>query len=140
MSVQGATAVADTINVSRGNNGGKSGGVTNPPILINGQKLTQKQLEMAYVQLSGDGKSYIITPREDIPVEILKETFGIEDGAFREILKEQYKGGLDNGVFVEEYSRFFGLSKGNRYNYTRALLYNDKKYTIPIEKVHPSGN
>lgn len=112
----------------------ESGRASNP-IKVNGQALTQQQLEMADIQLSKDGKTLIITPKEDIPVEILKEKFSIADGAFREILKKQYQDGIDNGVFVEQYSRFFGLSTGTRFNYSRALLYSDEAYKIPLDKL-----
>lgn len=135
--VANLTAI-DTTRVKRGNNrSGNTGTATTTPISfkVNGKTLSREQLELAEVQLSKDGKNYIITPKKDVPVEILKETFGIEDGAFREILKKQYQDGFDNGVFVEQYSRFFGLSTGTRFNYSRALLYNDQTYYVPVEKV-----
>lgn len=134
--VANLTAI-DTTRVSRGNNRSGNTGTTTEPVslTIKGQRLSRQQLELAYVQLSKDGKNYIITPKKDVPVEILKETFGIEDGAFREILKKQYQEGTDNGVFVEQYSRFFGLSTGTRFNYSRALLYSDQTYKIPLDKL-----
>lgn len=133
--VANVTAISDTKPVSRGNDTSKHTGAAQPILLtINGQRLSQKQLETAHVQLSKDGKSYIISPKEDIPVEVLKEIFGIEDGAFREILKKQVQDGFDNGVFVEDYS-MFGLTLGKRFNYSRAILYSDQTYKIPVEKL-----
>lgn len=134
--VANVTAISDTKPVSRGNDTSKHTGATQPILLtLNGQILSRKQMETAHVQLSKDGKSYIISPKEDIPVEVLKEIFGIEDGAFREILKKQAQDGFDNGVFVENHSRLFGLIPGKRFNYSRAILYSDQTYKIPVEKL-----
>lgn len=135
--VANATAISGTKPVStKVNDTIDHTGATEPISLrLNGHIFSYNQLETAHVQLSKDGKSYIISPKEDIPVEVLKEIFGIEDGAFREILKKQYQDGFDNGVFVEDYSRFFGLSTGKRFNYSRALLYSDQTYKIPVEKL-----
>lgn len=102
------------------------------------KKLYKEQQELATIKISPDGKEVTISPKQDIPAEVLKQKFFIKDGAFRETLKKQYLDGIDNGVFVEYEPRLFGLGGLKTvFNYTRAVLYNDKEYVIPGNSFKP---
>lgn len=102
------------------------------------KKLYKEQQELATIKISPDGKKVTISPKQDVPAEVLKQKFFIKDGAFRETLKKQYLSGNDNGVFVEYEPRLLGLlGVKTVFNYTRAVLYNDQQYEIPGSSFKP---
>ncbi len=97
--------------------------------------IQQKRFEMADYEIAPTGKSVKFTMKRDVGVEDFKNTFFIGDGAFRDVLKKEYQNGTDNGVFVETFSRFFHLSNGTKFNYTKAILRAGQVYEVQGHKL-----
>lgn len=126
------------------------------------QEKYAKQQEYANFEISPTGGSVTFTLKKDIPAELLKDVFYIEDGAFREHLKEE---ALRDGIGVEkaEFDRLnapyasydeammsgiSNFSNGVYLEYTddaghyqpvysRAILYDGMTYTISSSEIDP---
>ena len=126
------------------------------------QEKYAKQQEYANFEISPTGGSVTFTLKKDIPAELLKDVFYIEDGAFREHLKEE---ALRDGIGVEkaEFDRLnapyasydeammsgiSNFSNGVYLEYTddaghyqpvysRAILYDGNTYSVHSSNIDP---